>query len=403
MRMKNTIKDLTLFGGRPTFEEVLHVGKPAVVNRNMLFERIDGILDRGWLTNNGPEVQAFEKKISEITGVKNCIAVCNATVGLEIAIRALGMRGEVILPSFTFVATAHSLQWQEITPVFCDIDPKTHTIDPKKILSLITPKTSGILATHVWGRPCQIDALTKIAKEHNLKLLFDAAHAFSNTFNGVPIGNFGDAEVFSFHATKFINTFEGGVIATNDDDLAERIRLMKNFGFKGLDNVIYLGTNGKMNEVSAAMGLVSLSSIDQLISHNKTNYKKYSDCLNGLPGISVASYNESDRNNYQYIVLEVEERLSGLSRDRLIDILHAENIRCRRYFYPGCHNMEPYRSYYPNANLLLRETEKLCSEVLLLPSGQAVDVEMIETISGIIKFCVENSEEINKSFKHQEI
>ena len=181
--------------------------------------------------------------------------MCNATVALEIAIRAMGMSGEVIVPSFTFVATAHALQWQEITPVFCDIDPRTHNLDPNRIEEMITPRTTGIIGVHVWGRPCAVDALAEIAQRRHLKLLFDAAHAFGCSYQGQMIGNFGDAEVFSFHATKFFNTFEGGAVVTNDDELAAKMRLMKNFGFHGYDNVIYVGTNGKMSEVSAAMGL----------------------------------------------------------------------------------------------------------------------------------------------------
>ncbi|MEI2422502.1 DegT/DnrJ/EryC1/StrS family aminotransferase, partial [Arthrospira platensis SPKY2] len=174
--------------------------------------------------------------------------MCNGTIALEILIRATELKGEVIVPSFTFIATAHALQWQEITPVFCDIDPKTHTLDPLAVEKMITPRTSGIIGVHVWGQPCNIEALTEIANQHNLKLVFDASHAFGCSYQGTMIGNFGEAEVFSFHATKFVNTFEGGAVVTNNDELAAKIRLMKNFGFAGFDNVIYIGTNGKMDE-----------------------------------------------------------------------------------------------------------------------------------------------------------
>ena len=253
--MKNHIKDLAFFGGVPTFSDVLHVGKPNIGRYESFIKRINEMFERRWLTNNGPFVQEFEEKVADFLGVKHCIAMCNATVGLEIAARALGLTGEVIIPSFTFVATAHALQWQEITPVFCDIDPVTHNINPEQIPQLITPRTTGILGVHVWGHACEVELLTQIAEKHHLKLMFDAAHAFDCSYHGKMIGGFGDLEVFSFHATKFFNSFEGGMVATNDDNLAETIRSMRNFGFAGMDNVTNVGTNGKMSEVSAAMGL----------------------------------------------------------------------------------------------------------------------------------------------------
>src|SRR6185369_3387994 len=203
-----------------------------------------------------------EQRVAKMLGVRHCIAMCNATVALEITIRALGLTGEVLVPSFTFIATAHALQWQQIIPVFCDVDPETHCLNPRSVEKMITPRTTGIIGVHLWGRGCDIGSLSEIARSNGLKLLFDAAHAFGCSYEGRMIGGFGDAEVFSFHATKFFNTFEGGAVTTNDDDLAEKIRLMKNFGFAGYDQVIYLGTNGKMSEVSAAMGLTSLESLD---------------------------------------------------------------------------------------------------------------------------------------------
>jgi dTDP-4-amino-4,6-dideoxygalactose transaminase len=320
--------------------------------------------------------------------------MCNATIAIEITARALGMRGEVIIPSFTFVATAHALQWQEITPVFCDVDPHTHNIDPSKIEKLITPHTSGILGVHVWGRACEVEQLTVIAQKYHLKLMFDAAHAFACTHRGRMIGGFGDAEVFSFHATKFFNTFEGGAVTTNNDQLAEKIRGMRNFGFAGLDNVIELGMNGKMSEISAAMGLTSLESLDSFISINKRNYLAYSKGLEDLPGIQIIKFDEKERNNYQYVVVEIDTKNAGLNRDQLMKILHAENILARRYFYPGCHNMEPYRSYFPNAGLLLPETSKLTTRVLQLPTGTAVAENQINLICQLIHFVFANSPEI---------
>lgn len=394
--MKNGIEDLVIFGGYPVFDDKLHVGRPNIGNRQRFLDLMNDMLDRRWFSNDGPYVKEFEKKISEYLGVKHCIAMCNGTIALEIAIRALELKGEVIVPSFTFIATAHSLQWQEITPVFCDIDHRTHLLDPKSVEKMITPRTSGILGVHTWGRPCAIEALSDVAQKHNLKLLFDAAHAFGCSYNGRMIGNFGSAEVFSFHATKFFNTFEGGAVVTNNDDLAKKMRLMKNFGFAGYDNVIYIGTNGKMNEASAAMGLTNLESLDEFITVNRRNYECYNSCLKDIRGIKILQYDDHEKQNYQYIILEVDESEAGLSRDELLKVLHAENVLARRYFYPGCHRMEPYRSYFPHAHLLLPVTEEVAKRVMVLPTGSTIDPQSIDTICQIVRLAVENGKDVRK-------
>lgn len=386
------VHDLAIFGRPPAFAEKVHVGRPNAGNRERLLARINDMLDRSWFTNNGPYVQEFEAKVAEFACVRQCVAICNATVALEIAIRALGLTGEVIVPSFTFVATAHALQWQEITPIFCDIDPSMHTIDARQVEKMITPRTTGIIGVHTWGRACDIDALEAISRRRGLQLLFDAAHAFACTHKGKPIGGFGRCEVFSFHATKFFNTFEGGAVLTNDDDLAEKIRLMRNFGFRGNDNVIYIGTNGKMTEVCAAMGLTSLECVDEFMQTNRRNHDAYRRGLDGIPGVGLMHYDESERANYQYIVVEVDEREAGLTRDALVEVLFAENVLARRYFFPGCHRMEPYRSYFPHASLVLPETEKLCRRVMVLPNGTSIDEPATSRICNIIRTAVSGAD-----------
>lgn len=394
------LDDLGIFSGRPAFTEPLHVGRPNIGDRGSLLRRINDLLDRRWLTNDGPFVREFEQKLAEYIGIKHCVCMCNATVALEIAIRALGMRGEVILPSFTFIATAHSLQWQEITPVFCDIDPRTHTIDPARAAALMTPRTTGIIGVHVWGRPCAVTDLTDLARRRGLKLLFDAAHAFGSSHEGKMIGRFGHAEVFSFHATKFLNTFEGGAVVTNDDDLAEKMRLMRNFGFAGNDNVIYLGTNGKMAEIAAAMGLSSLEAVGEFIGANRRNYLRYREGLAGLPGITMMTYNDREKSNYQYVVLEVEERPGSADRDALLRVLQAENVMARRYFFPGCHRMEPYRSLYPYASKL-PETEALTRRVLVLPTGTTIDPGAIDIICRVIRLAVKHGPELQERLRRK--
>jgi dTDP-4-amino-4,6-dideoxygalactose transaminase len=384
MKTKNRIEDLAIFGAKPAFEEPLHVGRPNIGRREPFLERVNAILDQRWLTNNGPCVQQFERAVAKLLGVRHCIAVCNGTIALELAIRALQLKGEVIVPSFTFIATAHALQWQGITPVFCDVVPSTHSIDPRCVEELITPRTTGIIGVHLWGKPCAVETLADIARRRGLELMFDAAHAFGCSHQGRMIGNFGRAEVFSFHATKFLNTLEGGAVTTNDDELAESIRLMKNFGFAGLDKVVCLGTNGKMNEISAAMGLTGLESMDDFIEHNYRNYRQYLKELENLPGLCILPYDESEKCNYQYVVLEVDDTASPLTRDELMKVLWAENVLARRYFYPGCHRMEPYVSRFPDAGARLRETEKLARRVLVLPTGTSVGLPEISLICRII-------------------
>lgn len=394
--IKASLDDLGLFGGTPAFAEMLHVGRPNVGDRRRLLERFNNILDTGWLSNMGPYEREFEQRVADMLGVKHCIAMCNATVALEIAVRALALKGEVIVPSFTFIATAHALQWQQIAPVFCDIDPATHNIDPRRVEDLITPRTTGIIGVHVWGRACDIDALRDIAERHCLSLLFDAAHAFGCSHKGQMIGGFGSAEVFSFHATKFFNTFEGGAVTTNDDALAAKIRLMKNFGFAGYDQVIYIGTNGKMSEVSAAMGLTSMESLAHFVETNHRNYQCYQKGLADVSGAQLLTFASPEKYNYQYIVLEIDDTKTGISRDELVQVLHAENVIARRYFYPGCHRMEPYRSQNPQAGLTLPSTEHLARRVMTLPTGTAVGASEIATICQIINDVIARGSDVRQ-------
>lgn len=367
----------------------LHVGRPNMGNRKDFLRRVDEILDRRWLSNNGPVVQEFEKRIAEILGVKHVVAMCNATAGIEIACHALGLKGEVIVPSYTFIATAHALQWQGITPVFADMDPRTHNLNPEKIEKLITPKTTGIIGVHVWGRGCDTEAIEKVASKHRLKVMYDASHAFGCSFKGQMIGTFGECEVFSFHATKFINCLEGGVVTTNHDQLAHQMRMMTNFGFTGYDRVEYLGINGKMNEISAAMGLTNLEAMQAIIETNKKNYEHYRDQLRDIPGVKLVEYNPAEKNNYQYVVIEVDPSICRRGRDDLVEALHAENIIARKYFWPGCHRMEPYKSLFPDAYLTLSETERVSANVIVLPTGQQIQDSDLKRICGIIRSACE--------------
>lgn len=392
--------DLAIHGAPPAFAEPLHVGRPNIGSRETFLKLAGEMFDRRWLSNNGPLVQEFERRVAHYLGVKHCIAMCNGTIALEIAIRALDLAGEVIVPSYTFIATAHALHWQGITPVFADIDRSTQNLDPEAVKRMITPRTTGIVGVHLWGRGAPVQALQAIADEYGLQLMFDAAHAFGCSHHGRTVGGFGRAEVLSFHATKFFNTFEGGAVVTNEDELAETMRLMRNFGFAGYDNVIHPGTNGKMVEVCAAMGLANLECIDTVIEANRRNYHAYREALAGLRGISLLAYDEAERNNYQYVVLEVGED-SPVGRDAMVAALHAENVLARKYFWPGCHRMMPFRELFPNASVELPNTTLVADRVMVLPTGILLTDYAVETISSVIsqltkKKSVAASEESNR-------
>lgn len=365
-------------------QSTYHVGKPNLGSRPRLLRRIRTILNNKWLSNNGPFVQELEERLARYLGVRNCVIVCNATIGLELAARATGLNGEVIIPAFTFIATAHALEYQGIKPIFCDIDQKTHNLDCSKVEDLITDKTSGILAVHLWGRPCDIVGLTEIARRRGLRLLFDSAHAFGCSHKGKMIGCFGDAEVFSFHATKFFNTCEGGAVTTNDDQLADKVRLTRNFGFAGYDNVESVGTNAKMTEVCAAFGLTNFESLDKFISINRRNYHLYRDGLKQMNGLTIVEYDETQKCNYQYVVVEVETKKAGKTRDHLLGALQKAGILARRYFFPGCHNMRPYRDEDRIKGLCLPITDEISTRVIVLPTGVAVNAAAIKKALSIL-------------------
>jgi dTDP-4-amino-4,6-dideoxygalactose transaminase len=383
------LQDLAALGGSPAFAVPLHVGRPNIGNRALLHDRIDGALDRRWLANDGPLVKEFEGRVAELAGVEHCIATASATAGLQLVARALDLSGEVVLPSFTFIGTAHALSWLGITPVFADIDPHTHTLDPRAVERAVTARTTAIVGVHVWGRPCDVDALEEIAGRYGVALVFDAAHALGCSYRRRPVGGHGNAEVLSFHATKVASAGEGGAVTTNDPELAHRVRLMRNFGFVAYDQVAGIGTNAKMSELSAAMGLTSLDAFDEFVEVNRRNQARYALELAGIPGLGLIDHAPAERHNYQYVVAEFEA--PGL-RDELVNVLHAENALVRRYFAPGCHRLEPYVSEAPP----LPATEALCDRVLALPTGTSISEDDIATICAIIRLAVARADELRE-------
>jgi dTDP-4-amino-4,6-dideoxygalactose transaminase len=391
---KSGVDDLALFGGEPCFPQPLHVGRPNIGDRGRLRELIGSAFDRRWLTNDGPYVPEFEQLVADRLGVQHVVATCNGTAALQIAARATGLSGEVIVPSFTFVATPHALSWLGLEPVFCDVEPGSYTLDPDAVERLITPATSAILGVHLWGTPCDVRALEELAQRHGLTLLFDGAQAFGTSFAGRSIANFGEAEILSFHATKIVNAIEGGALVTNDAGLAERARLMRSYGFAAADTVVSIGTNAKMNEISAATGITSLEALDSFVETNRNNYTAYERQLRGVPGVAIRDADLGGNPTFHNVVVEVDPSSSGMTRDLLQAALHAENVLARRYFYPGCHRMEPYASLFPEVAERLPVTEHAVTRTISLPTGQGMDRRAIEQLCDLVRFVVDHATEV---------
>ncbi|MFE0824567.1 dTDP-4-dehydro-6-deoxyglucose aminotransferase [Streptomyces sp. NPDC058847] len=389
--MKRVLTDLALFGGPEAFLRPLLVGMPTVGDRARFLARLEWALDNEWLTNGGPLTTELEGRIADLTGVRYCVATCNATAALQLVLKASGVTGQVIMPSLTFAATPHAASWVGLEPVFCDVDPVTGCLDPARVEELITPATGAILGVHLWGRAAPVAELEKLAAEHGLKLFFDSAHAFGCTSGDRPIGSFGNAEVFSLHATKTVMAFEGGAVTTDDGELAERLVALRNFGIDRDKSVTAVGINAKMSECSAAMGLTSLDAFEETRERNRENHALYRSELRGAPGVEVLPFDEKERNNHQYLILLTDRAVTGLRRDRLRTLLQAEKVFPQLYFSPPCHLMPAYRAEPP---LRLEHTERLSERVLALPTGPSVSFEDIRRVCSIIRLAAERGEQI---------
>jgi len=399
---KRQLSDLAPLGGAPLFAEKLYVGRPNLCSRDRLHAALDRIFDSRWLSNDGPFLRQFEDALRETLGVRNVVAVCNATIGLQMVYRALRpadpRRHKALMPSYTFIATAHAWEWEGGRPAFCDV-AADHLLDPADVEARLDDEAALLVGVHTWGRACHPDRLAALARDRGIPLVYDSAHAFGNSWNGRRIGGFGDAEVFSFHATKFFNTFEGGAIATADDNLAAELRHMRNFGFSGYDCVSRLGTNGKMQEISAAMGLCMLEELDSLLATNRRNLSAYREALRDGPGLSLLEPEDPGASNCQYIVAMVDPALPTFVRDLLVDVLWAENVLVRRYFHPGCHRSEPYASRPPLPELPV--TDDICRRVVIFPSGTAVDPAQIRAIGDTVRFFLEHADDIQQRIQPQ--
>jgi dTDP-4-amino-4,6-dideoxygalactose transaminase len=373
-----------LFGAKPAFEKPLPVGQLYFPSWERYEAAFRGIFERQYYTNQGPLTQQLEGNLQDFWGVKHAICVSNATIGLMMVHDSMDLSGKVILPAFTFAASVHSLSWAGLEPVFCDIDPDTHQIDADQVAAMIDEDVSAIMGVNLWGGACNPKALGALAQDAGIQLYFDSAHAFGSAVNGVPIGNFGRAEVFSFHATKILNGTEGGCITTNDDDLAARCRNIRSSYGAGRHVEVTKTANGRMSEAQAAVALMSLEDFPENQKNNAFLHRLYEERLRTIPGLHLVKPTGVSFSNLQYLVCQVNEREFGVSRDTIIDILKAENVLARRYFYPGLHRTIPYVSELPQYVDRLPNTDSLCASCMQLPIGALVLGNDIERICDIL-------------------
>ena len=360
------------------------VTRPSLPPLNEFIEYLETIWEEKWITNNGTFHQLFEKQLAEYLGVEYISVFSNGTLALITALRALNITGEVITTPFSFVATTHSLWWNGITPVFADIEPDYMNIDPKKIEEAITPQTTAIMGVHVYGNPCDVEAIQKIADKYHLKVIYDAAHAFGVKKNGESILNFGDLSVLSFHATKTFNTIEGGAIVCHSAEMKHHLDNLKNFGFQNEITVEEPGINAKMNELQAAYGILQLKYVDGYITQRKRVTESYRIKLEGTPGIRFLYDMEAVTHAYSYFPICIIPETYGMQRDELYELMKTQGVKTRRYFFPLISHFNPYSNYPSAAKELLPLAEEVSEQILCLPIYPELTEEEIDFVTKLI-------------------
>ena len=375
----------TTFEAAHTRNDNIFVTRPVLPPLDEFIEYLREIWDRKWLTNNGLFHQRLEKELANFLGVKYISLFSNGTLALVTALQVLRITGEVITTPYSFVATTHALNWNGITPVFCDIEPKTMNLDAEKIEALITPETTAILPVHVYGNPCDVYKIEQIADIYGLKVIYDACHAFGVEFNNETILNFGDLSVLSFHATKIFTTMEGGALITSSEKMKRRIDFLKNFGFADEITVVAPGINGKMNEMQAALGLLQIQKVKGSIQRRKEITQLYRERLADLKGISILNKISGVKHNYAYFPIFIDEDVFGASRDEVYVELKRNHIYSRRYFYPLISEFPMYK-HLPSANSgNLLVAERISQRVICLPIYPELQENDLDRIIYVIK------------------
>ena len=367
-----------------SFDKPIFVTRPMLADLDEVNQELRQIWESQWLTNRGAKHEQLEAELKRTLGVAGLSLFNNGTIALLVAIKALELSGEVITTPFTFPATPHVLAWSAITPVFCDVDDETLTIDPEKLEALITPRTTGILGVHVYGMPCHVGRIQEIADRHGLRVMYDAAHAFGTEIDGVGIGTFGDISMFSFHATKLFHTLEGGALTFADPGRKAQIDLLKNFGIKNEDEVLMPGINGKMNELQAAVGLINLRHLEDERRKRGEIVEGYRRNLAGVPGVEVFRIPNNVRNSYQYLMVRIGGEF-GMSRDAVHDELKKINVITRKYFHPLCSDYDFYRQHPSARPENLPVAHKVVQEVLCMPLYGTLRLDEVEAICAFVK------------------
>lgn len=363
--------------------EKILVTQATLPSMNEYINEIQSIWDTHWLTNMGPKHKEFQASLQDYLQVDNIELLVNGHMALEMILQALNLEGEVITTPFTFASTTHAIIRNNLTPVFCDINPEDYTMDVSKIEELITDKTCAILPVHVYGNICNVEEIERIAKKHGLKVIYDAAHSFGETYKGKGIGSFGDASIFSFHATKVFNSIEGGAVCYHDAELGRKLYNLKNFGIRNAEEVESVGANAKMNEFCAAMGICNLRHIEESIEKRKAVVERYRQQLLGVPGIVLCAGQENVVSNYSYFPILVDPAEYGHDRDYVFEKLKEENIFTRKYFYPLTSSFDCFKGQFdPEETPVALEISK---RVLTLPLYPDLPLDMVDQISGMIK------------------
>lgn len=349
-------------------------------------EEIRDMWDNHCLTNMGPKHTEFKMQLKDYMSVEHVELLTNGHMALELTLQAMNLKGQVITTPFTFASTTHAIVRNGLEPVFCDIDSETYTMDVSKIENLITEKTSAIVPVHVYGMICNIEEIDRIAKKYNLKVLYDAAHTFGETYKGVGIGNFGTASAFSFHATKVFNTIEGGAVCYHDSRLGKKLHSLKNFGICGPESVTAVGANAKLNEFCAAMGICNLRHIDQEIMRRKAVVERYRERLEGIKGIVLVKDQKDVKPNYAYFPVVFDESKCGCTRDDVFGALEKHGIHARKYFYPLTNSYDVFKDKYSTACTPV--AEYISKRVLTLPLYADLSLEDVDRICDIIIECV---------------
>jgi dTDP-4-amino-4,6-dideoxygalactose transaminase len=373
------------------FDAPIYISRPLLPDLDLLKEQYREVWESKWLTNEGAKHKLLEAELKKVLKVPHLCLFNNGTIALIIACQSLRLSGDVITTPFTFPATPHVLSWNNIKPIFCDIDPITMNIDADKIESMITPQTTGILAVHVFGTICDVRKIQRIADRYGIKVIYDAAHAFGAELDGTGIGNFGDIAMFSFHATKLFHTAEGGALTFKDQNLKSRIDYLKNFGIKNEDEVVMPGINGKMNELQAVMGLLNLDLIGEEKRKRKILLNTYKECLRDVEGVTLYDWTDSAgdacKASYQYFVIRIDKELFGKSRDFVYEEFKKFNVFTRKYFYPLCSDYNCYRALPSASPDKLPVANKVVKEVLCMPFYGGLSVEDVEIFCAILKNC----------------